>query len=164
MNSFIKRFLKKKRRGFSLIEIMAVVVIMGIVAAGVVNIVGSNAEKAKHTQAEKDLDSILAAMGTAYTEAGSFGTVTTNKDLAAAFAGTYKTKLEGQLSRELADIADPWGNGYGIVSTYNDTTKAGKITLVCTKTEATYDTTTNCRVNPYNGKDGKKMYRVVYSQ
>jgi general secretion pathway protein G len=162
MNSFIHKFLRKKHRGFSLIEIMAVVVIMGIVAAGVVNIVGSNAEKAKHTQAEKDLDSILAAMGTAYTEAGSFGTVTTNKDLAAAFAGTYKTKLEGQLSRELADISDPWGNGYGIVSTYNDTTKAGKITLVCTKTAATYDTTTNCRVNTYNGS--KKMYRVVYSQ
>lgn len=164
MNSFIKRFLKKKRKGFSLIEIMAVVVIMGIVAAGVANIVGSNAEKAKYTQAEKDLDSILAAMGTAYTEAGSFGTVTTNKDLAAAFgAGTYKTKLEGQLSRELADIADPWGNGYGIVSTYNDSTKAGKITLVCTKTTPpTYDTTTNCRVNTYNGS--KRMYRVVYSQ
>ena len=160
MNSFIKRFLKKKRRGFSLIEIMAVVVIMGIVAAGVVNIVGSNAEKAKHTQAEKDLDSILAAMGTAYTEAGSFGTVTTAKHLSEALTGTYKTKLEGQLSRELADISDPWGNGYGIVSTYNGST--GKITLVCTKTPGTYDTTTNCRVNTYNGS--KKMYRVVYSQ
>lgn len=162
MYEFIRRFLRKKHRGFSLIEIMAVVVIMGIVSAGVVNIVGSNAEKAKHTQAEKDLDAILAAIGTAYTEAGSFGTVTTNKDLAAAFTGTFKTKLEGQLSRELADIADPWGNGYGIVSTYNDTTKAGKITLVCTKTPETYDTTTNCRVNAYNGN--KKMYRVVYSQ
>lgn len=162
MNSFIKRFLKKKRRGFSLIEIMAVVVIMGIVAAGVVNIVGSNAEKAKFTQAEKDLDSILAAMGTAYTEAGSFGTVTTAKQLSEAFTGTYKTKLEGQLSRELADISDPWGNGYGIVSTYSDSTKAGKITLVCTKTTGTYDTTTNCRTNPHNGN--KKMYRVIYSQ
>lgn len=162
MYEFIRRFLRKKHRGFSLIEIMAVVVIMGIVSAGVVNIVGSNAEKAKHTQAEKDLDAILAAMGTAYTEAGSFGTVTTNKDLAAAFTGTFKTKLEGQLSRELADIVDPWGNGYGIVSTYNDTTKAGKITLVCTKTAGTYDTTTNCRVNTYN--NNKKMYRVVYSQ
>ena len=160
MNSFIKRFLKKKHKGFSLIEIMAVVVIMGIVAAGVANIVGGNAEKAKYTQAEKDLDSILAAMGTAYTEAGSFGEVTTNKDLAAAFTGIFKTKLEGQLSRELADIADPWGNGYGIVSTYNGST--GKITLVCTKTAGTYDTTTNCRVNTYNGS--KKMYRVVYSQ
>jgi general secretion pathway protein G len=160
MYEFIRRFLRKKHRGFSLIEIMAVVVIMGIVSAGVVNIVGSNAEKAKHTQAEKDLDAILAAMGTAYTEAGSFGTVTTNKDLAAAFTGTFKTKLEGQLSRELADIADPWGNGYGIVSTYNGST--GKITLVCTKTADTYDTSTNCRVNTYNGN--KKMYRVVYSQ
>lgn len=162
MYEFIRRFLRKKHRGFSLIEIMAVVVIMGIVSAGVVNIVGSNAEKAKHTQAEKDLDSILAAMGTAYTEAGSFGEVTTNKDLAAAFAVPFKTKLEGQLSRELGDIVDPWSNGYGIVSTYNDTTKAGKITLVCTKTKDTYDTTTNCRVNAYN--NNKKMYRVIYSQ
>lgn len=162
MPDYIKTFLKKKHRGFSLIEIMAVVVIMGIVAAGVVNIVGANAEKAKFTQGEKDLDAILAAMGTAYTEAGSFGTVTTNKPLADAFAGTYKTKLEGQLSRELADIADPWGNAYGIVSTYSDTTKAGKITLVCTKTSGTYDTATNCRVNDHNGS--KKMYRVAYSQ
>ena len=162
MYEFIRRFLRKKHRGFSLIEIMAVVVIMGIVSAGVVNIVGSNAEKAKYTQAEKDLDAILAAMGTAYTEAGSFGPVTTGKELKDAFTGTFKTKLEGQLSRELADIADPWGNGYGIVSTYNDTTKAGKIKLVCTKTAGTYDTSTNCRVNAYNGN--KKMYRVVYSQ
>lgn len=162
MYEFIRRFLRKKHRGFSLIEIMAVVVIMGIVSAGVVNIVGSNAEKAKHTQAEKDLDAILAAMGTAYTEAGSFGTVTTGKDLAAAFDGTFKTKLEGQLSRSLADIADPWGNGYGIVSTYNDSTKAGKITLVCTKTTGKYDTSTNLRTNSYNNSKG--MYRVVYSQ
>ena len=161
MYEFIRRFLRKKHRGFSLIEIMAVVVIMGIVSAGVVNIVGSNAEKAKHTQAEKDLDAILAAMGTAYTEAGSFGTVTTAKKLSEAFAVPFKTKLEGQLSRELADIADPWGNGYGIVSTYNDTTKAGKITLICTASGA-YAAITDCRTNAYNGS--KKMYRVVYSQ
>lgn len=160
MTEFIRRFLRKKRGGFSLIEIMAVVVIMGIVSAGVANIVGSNAEKAKHTQAEKDLDAILAAMGTAYTEAGSFGAVTSGA-FNGAFTGTYKTKLEGQLSRELTDVADPWGNSYGIVSTYVDSTKLGKIILLCTGTAATYTVAAE-RSNQYNGN--KKMYRVVYSQ
>ena len=50
------------------------------------------------------------AMGTAYMEAGSPGTVTTNKDLAAAFSGNFQTKL--RTAEQTCRYSNPWGRSY----------------------------------------------------
>lgn len=157
---------RKKHRGFSLIEIMVVVVIMGTLAGGAAIVASKNSEKAKFSQAEKDLDTFLSAMGTAYSESGSFGTVTTGNSIAGAFTGTFKTKLEAQVNRALSELTDPWGNAYYVYSTYNDSTKGGVIKIYCQAatggtSSADPATSTNARVNTNN--NNRKMYRQVYN-
>lgn len=151
------------RKGFSLIELMIVVIIMGILAAGASVIASKNSEKAKYAQGEKDLDTILSALGSAYSASGSFGTVTTGKTLDAAFTGTFKTQFEAQLSRSLSDLTDPWGNAYFIYSTYDDSTKAGVIKVYCSPSSTAIggDPSSGARVNTFN--NSRKMYRQVFN-
>lgn len=149
------RKIRKKRRGFSLVEMMVVVVIMGVLAGGFMMNQGRTAEKAKFKKAEADLDTLVTAMGLAYESNGSFGTVSSNT-AASAFSGTYKTELEKNLRRPLADVLDPWGNEYRVSSTYVANTGAGKIEVYVGEGNSS-----TVKQNIHSGN--KAMKRQVYN-
>ena len=83
------------RRGFSLIEIMVVIVIIGMLAGAVAVSVGDYMETAKASRARSDLATI--------------------KDAVEAFhlqKGRYPTNNEGLDPLPLENRRDPWGNPY----------------------------------------------------
>ena len=154
----MKKFLRKvsKRKGFTLIETLVVVAFMAILAGGYLMSAGADTAKARYAQAEKDLDTLLVAINAAYSDNGSFGTVTAGK-AEAAFTGDFKTKLEKKLARPLSDVKDPWGNSYYITSSYVASTGKGEIDIECRD-----DAGTATRTNPNN--NDVKIKRVVYNQ
>lgn len=144
------------RKGFSLVEMIVVVVIIGIISGGVMLASGDLTEKSRYRQAEKDLDSIVSAVGIAYESEGNFGNVNSG-DLDSAFSTTsFKDALERNLARPLDEISDPWGNEYRISSTYNTSDGKGYIRVLCTDGNGS-----NARTNKYN-KD-RDMQRQIYN-
>lgn len=107
------RFGRKLSRGFTLIEIMVVVVILGILAAVVVPKIMSRPDEARVTRAKQDIRAIEAAL--ALYRLDNFSYPTTDHGLEALIkspddlAQGANWKEGGYLERL---PADPWGQGY----------------------------------------------------
>ncbi len=86
----------RSSRGFSFIEIMVVVVIMGMLAGAVALKVVSYMDKARVNRAKSDIATIVSAV-----EAFNLQN------------GRYPTNEEGLDSLPLKTHRDPWGNPYG---------------------------------------------------
>ena len=143
------------RKGFSLVEMIVVVVIIGIISGGVMLASGDITEKSKYRQAEKDLDSVVTAVGIAYESEGSFGSVN-DGNLSSAFAtNDFKEALERNLARPLDEILDPWGNEYRIDSSYNSNDGTGDIRIQCVTDGG------QLRTNKYS--NGRDMQRQIYN-
>ena len=100
-------------RGFTLIELMIVVVILGILATMVVPKILDKPEQARRTKAKVDLRSLQSALAMFKTDTGRFPT--TSEGLAALVAnpGARNYSQEGYLERV---PLDPWGNKYVYLS------------------------------------------------
>jgi general secretion pathway protein G len=81
--------------GFSFIEIMVVVVIIGLLAGAVAINVSSYADKAKRNRAKSDVAVIVNAIEAYYAE-----------------SGRYPTNDEGLSALPLKNTNDPWGRPY----------------------------------------------------
>lgn len=87
------RFMKKQnQQGFSLVELMIVLVIIGILAAVGVPIYTSNVQKAKMSEADAALGTIRTAMRVYYAENGHYpvvtsGTLVSDSTTGLGFAG-----------------------------------------------------------------------------
>lgn len=90
-----QRFRNRAIRGFSFIEIMIVVVIIGLLAGAVALNVGSYVDKAKINRAKSDIATIISAIETYYGE-----------------HGRYPTNEEGLEALDLKNPKDPWGRDY----------------------------------------------------
>ena len=144
------------RKGFSLVEMIVVVVIIGIISGGVMLASGDLTEKSRYRQAEKDLDSIVSAVGIAYESEGSFGSVNSGALDSAFNTSDFKDALERKLARPLDEISDPWGNEYRISSSYSSNEGTGYIRVYCADGSGS-----NVRKNKYN-KD-REMQRQIYN-
>ena len=77
----MKQWLKKRKgRGFTLVELLIVIVIIGILAGSLLLVMGSGTDKANATKIASDLRTIKAAMLMYYADNNNFFTAT---DLAA---------------------------------------------------------------------------------
>lgn len=83
------------RRGFSLMEVMVVVVIIGLLAGAVALRVGVYVDKAKLQRVRADIATISSAVEAFYAD-----------------KSRYPTNEEGLASLPLSTLKDPWGRPY----------------------------------------------------
>jgi|SRR5712675_782608 len=103
---------RRPASGFTLLEIMVVVVIIGILGALIVPSIFGNVEKARAARAEQDIRSIESALE--MFKLDNYHYPTTEQGLKALVEkpadSTIRNWKEGGYVRELSK--DPWGNDY----------------------------------------------------
>jgi len=87
--------LSKRRRAFSLIEVMVVVAIIGMLAGAVVIGATQMMDDAKHNRIRSDLATISSAVEAYYLS-----------------KGRYPTNDEGLENLSVENVSDPWGRPY----------------------------------------------------
>jgi general secretion pathway protein G len=95
--------LMKKRTGFTLVELLIVIIIIGILAGAMLLVAGSGTDKAEATKIVSNLRSLKAATLLYYADAYGAGP---NVELPGALS------LDQYMDRKLADM----GSGYKVVS------------------------------------------------
>jgi|ERR1700719_1042326 general secretion pathway protein G len=114
---------RKAQEGFTLIEIMVVIAIIGLLATLVVQSLRGATDKAKRTKAMADIAELKTALDRYYIDNGSYPT--TDQGLTALVTasgqGTQATNYEeGGYIRRIP--SDPWGNQYVYSSDGNNYT------------------------------------------
>lgn len=102
-----------KKSGFTLIEIMLVVIIIGVLAAMVVPSITGRSEQARITAARTDIESNLAtALDLYHMDSGKFPT--TEQGLAALIEAPSPKPAQwnGPYLKKKKIPKDPWGNPY----------------------------------------------------
>jgi general secretion pathway protein G len=100
-------------RGFTLIELMIVVVILGLLATIVMPKILSRPEQARRVKAKVDVRSIQSALAYFKTDTGRFPTTSQGLDALVANPGVQGYNADGYLERV---PVDPWGNRYVYIS------------------------------------------------
>ncbi len=96
-------------RGFTLIEMMVVVVILGVLATMVMPKILDKPEKARRTKAMVDIRAIQSALALFKTDTGRFPTTAEGLQALVANPGVNGYGREGYLEKV---PADPWGYKY----------------------------------------------------
>ena len=95
--------------GFTLIELMIVVVILGLLATIVVPKILTRPEQARRVKAQADIRSIGSALALFKTDTGRFPTTSEGLEVLVRDPGIKNYNKEGYLD---AVPVDPWGNQY----------------------------------------------------
>jgi general secretion pathway protein G len=116
------------RKGFTLIELMVVVVILGVLATMVMPKILSKPEQARRTKAMVDIRSIQSALGLFKTDTGRFPTTSEGLQALVTNPGVQGYNKDGYLERV---PNDPWGHKYiyicpGVRSKDYDLVSCGK--------------------------------------
>jgi general secretion pathway protein G len=101
------------RRGFTLIELMVVVVILGVLATLVVPKVMNKPEQARRTKAKVDIRSIQTALSMFKADTGRFPTTAEGLQALVTNPGIKGFAADGYLERV---PTDPWGKKYVYIS------------------------------------------------
>ncbi len=104
---------RRNRTGFTLIELMIVVVILGLLATMVMPKVLSKPEQARRTKAKVDIRSIQSALGLFKTDTGRFPSTSEGLQALVTNPGIDRYDRDGYLERV---PTDPWGNRYIYIS------------------------------------------------
>lgn len=99
--------------GFTLIEIMVVILILGLLATIVVQSLRGATDKAKRTKAEADISEIKTALDRYYLDNGSYPTTDQGLTslISAPTSGNIPTNYEDGGYIERVPL-DPWGHPY----------------------------------------------------
>lgn len=104
-----KRITSRRQTGFTLIEIMVVVVILGLLGTLVANAVGGRPDQARDVKVKNDIGSLESALKlykldnfTFPTQAQGLAALTSNPSGSSNWRGPYIERL----------AEDPWGNAY----------------------------------------------------
>lgn len=101
------------RNGFTLIELMIVVVILGLLATTVMPKILSKPDQARQAKAAVDIRAIQSALAMFKTDTGRFPTTAEGLQALVANPGLKGFDSEGYLERV---PKDPWGNPYIYIS------------------------------------------------
>lgn len=101
------------RRGFTLIELMIVVVILGLLATTVMPKILSKPDQARRTKAMVDIRSVQSALAMFKTDTGRFPTTAEGLQALVANPGLKGYDPDGYLEKV---PTDPWGNRYIYIS------------------------------------------------
>ncbi|HKV56615.1 MAG TPA: type II secretion system major pseudopilin GspG [Candidatus Binataceae bacterium] len=108
----LRRKLSRVQDGFTLIELMVVILIIGLLATIVVQNLRSATDKAKRVKAQADIAQIKSALDRYYLDAGSYPS--TDQGLAALIAaptsGDIPKDWGGPYIEKIPP--DPWGSSY----------------------------------------------------
>ena len=104
---------RRNRAGFTLIELMIVVVILGLLATMVMPKVLSKPEQARRVKAKVDIRSIQSALGLFKTDTGRFPSTSEGLQALVTNPGIDRYDRDGYLERV---PTDPWGSRYVYIS------------------------------------------------
>ncbi|MHC4519151.1 MAG: type II secretion system major pseudopilin GspG, partial [Planctomycetota bacterium] len=102
------RFIRKPK-GFTLIELMIVVVILGLLATILMPKILDRPEKARRVKAQADIRTIQSMLAMFKTDTGRFPTTAEGLQALVINPGLKNYSSEGYLDRY---PKDPWGNPY----------------------------------------------------
>jgi prepilin-type N-terminal cleavage/methylation domain-containing protein len=175
------KMLHGKRKGFSLVEILIVLVILAVISGGGMMIAGKSTEKSKYVTAQKDLDIIQQAFIQYYNVVGNYLGIADGADanLSAAFTGDTTSGtprmnvLQSFFGKKLADWKDPWGVEYQVKGKFNSD-GTGVLLVYCKNVEGTGTSVnatvgsvsiTGMREDKISNANGKPMpmYRIIYN-
>ncbi len=154
-----------KRKGFTMVELMVVVIIMAILGLAVMPSLVGSSEKAKYSRAWNDLNAISNAFTAFYGRVGNLPSITEGALGRDSVSGSVtdlsgksldaKDLLRSFLGTPLENLKDPWGNPYQIMSSWDPSTGKGYIVVYITggtTSEAKFGTeiSVNARPDPYN--------------
>jgi len=164
----------KARKGFTMVELMVVIIIMAILGLAIMPSLMGSSDKAKYSRAWGDLTAISNAFTAFYGRVGNLPTITGADLMTATFTKGTGTEwddiadatnlLQSFLGKPISKLEDPWGASYKIASDWDPATGKGAIIVYVAGGSATPDfgTTvkaTNVRTDPYNGD--KAMAKLV---
>ena len=150
----------RKRKGFTMVELMVVIIIMAILGLAIMPALMGSSEKAKYSRAWSDLDAIANAFTAYYGRQGTLPGITA--------VGALETLLSGDslfqsfLGTPLANLKDPWNESYQIKGTWKPATGKGYVIVYVKGTGTASFSTINLstvRLDPYNGDE--PMARLV---
>ena len=100
----------RKRVGFTVIELLVVMMLLGIMAGGFQVVFSNNGESAKQVKAKTEINQIINSLNSYFMRFGTYPGGTSQQIL---------TKLNevGVISSN--NLLDPWGKTYGIGVNYN---------------------------------------------
>ena len=104
-----------RRLGFTLVELMTVIAIIGILAGLILGIAGYASRKADRSKAMSDMEHIRNALEEFRLQYGKYPAVGDSDALTNAFTVTELTRLRNVAASNLnigLQFEDPWGNGY----------------------------------------------------
>ena len=112
--------LRRSQRGFTLIELMVVILIIGLLATIVVQNLRSATDKAKRVKAEADISQLKSALDRYYLDAGSYPT--SDQGLPALVAAPGSGNTGGDWGGPYIEKIplDPWGHPYFYQSDGNE--------------------------------------------
>jgi len=108
--------LRRSPHGFTLIELMVVILIIGLLATIVVQNLRSATDKAKRVKAQADIAQIKSALDRYYLDAGSYPATDQglNALVASPSSGNVPKDWGGPYIEKIPP--DPWGNPYSYQS------------------------------------------------
>jgi general secretion pathway protein G len=106
------RLSRSCERGFTLIELMVVILIIGLLATIVVQNLRNATDKAKRVKAQADISQIKSGLDRYYLDAGSYPTSDQGLSalIAAPTGGNIPKDWQGPYLEKVPP--DPWGNAY----------------------------------------------------